>query len=188
MAKTVITPRKEKCLGLTGRRRYRCKGKVLNLRKWGALMKRLVLLPLVLLVGLLIPSTASASTDREIVPFRTTTSTCSAGEEVRLRGELLLISHFVRDSSGGLHAHFSLVPRHVRGVSTAGTLYKAVGGLRNTFNRSGHGTRTFTFTTQFMLISQGPKDNLLLRETIHVTRRNGRTTADVDHFSVKCVG
>ena len=118
--------------------------------------------------GLLMPTTASAVTDRVIVPFRTTEVSCE-GETVRLSGELLLIFHFTEDSSGGFHGHFSLVPRHVRGVSESGIVYKAVGGLRAIFNLSGHGTFTDAFTTQFMLISQGGSDNLLVREVFHIT-------------------
>ena len=132
-------------------------------------MKRLsVAISAALALGLLMPTTASAVTDRVIVPFRTTDVSCE-GETVRFSGELLLIFHFTEDSSGGFHGHFSLVPRHVRGVSESGIVYKAVGGLRAIFNLSGHGTFTDAFTTQFMLISQGGSDNLLVREVFHIT-------------------
>jgi hypothetical protein len=102
---------------------------------------------------------------------------------------LLLVSHFREDASGGFHAHFSLVPRHVQGVGASGTQYRAVGGQRETFNVSGHGTVTDTFTSQFLLISQGSVDNLQVRETLHLTiTPKGDVTANVDDFSARCVG
>lgn len=151
-------------------------------------MKRTLLaLPVVLLLGFLVPS-ASAVTDRQTVPFRTRVIACS-GETVRLSGELLLISHFTQDSGGGFHDHFSLVPRHVTGVSASGVRYHAVGGERDTFNLSGSGTINETFTSQFILISQGGDQNLQIIETFHITiTPNGDLTAFVDNFRVRCVG
>ncbi len=152
-------------------------------------MKRLVaLVACVLLLGLVALPVASATTDRETIPFRTTVRSCS-GELVRVSGELLLISHFTEDSGGGFHFHFTLVPRHVRGVSPSGVSYKAVGGDRFTSNVSGSGTETFTNTDQFLLISEGSEDNLLVRFTFHITvNANGEVTTVVDNFSEKCVG
>ncbi len=152
-------------------------------------MKRLVALVVCVLgLGMIALPVASATTTREIVSFRQTFQGCS-GETVRVRGELLLIFHFTEDSNGGFHDHFSLVPRHVRGVSSSGVTFKVVGGDRSTFNVSGQGTETFTTTSQFMIISQGGVDNLLIRFTFHVTiNANGETASVVDNFSAKCVG
>ena len=101
----------------------------------------------------------------------------------------MLISQFTEDSNGGFHDHFSLAPRHVRGVSASGVGYKVVGGDRSTFNVSGSGTETFTNTDQFMIISESGEDNLLIRFTFHVTvNANGETTSFVDKFFAKCVG
>ena len=152
-------------------------------------MKRLVaMVACVLGLGSVAPLVASATTNRDTVPFRTTILNCS-GELVRVRGELLLISHFTEDSNGGFHDHFSLVPRHVKGISPSGVSYKVVGGDRSTFNVNGQGTETFTNTDQFMIISQSGEDNLLIRFTFHITVNGseGRSTT-VDNFSEKCVG
>lgn len=152
-------------------------------------MKRLVALVACLVgFGMVAAPAALATTFREIVPFRTTVEGCS-GERVRVRGELLLISHFTEDSNGGFHDHFTLVPRHVKGVSASGVVYRVVGGDRFTFSGSGSGTETFTNTDQFMIISEGGEDNLLIRFTFHVTvDASGETTSFVDKFSAKCVG
>jgi hypothetical protein len=152
-------------------------------------MKRWIIVQLfVVLIALVATPTASATTERDVVRFRTNVTACS-GETVRLRGELLLISHFTEDSTGGFHAHFSLVPRDVTGVSESGVRYRAVGGQRFTFNVSGSETVTDTFTEQFLVISQGGDDNLLVRTTIHVTvTPEGEVTAFVDNFSSICVG
>jgi hypothetical protein len=151
-------------------------------------MRRLVPIVAGVLLGLFAAPVASATTSREIVPFRSTERTCS-GERLRVSGELLLISHFTEDSNGGFHVHFTLVPRHVRGVTPSGVSYKVVGGDRLIFNGSGHGTEMFTNTGQFMMISEGGDDNFLFRFTLHVTvNPNGETTSEVDNFSVKCVG
>jgi hypothetical protein len=151
-------------------------------------MKRILVgLPFILLLGILVP-TASALTDRQTVPFRTTVVACS-GERVRVSGELLLIDHFTQDSDGGFHVHSSLVPRHVTGVSASGVKYHVVGGQRDTFNVSGRGTVTETFTSQFNVISEGGDQNLQIIETFHITiTPNGDVTAFVDNFRAKCVG
>ena len=152
-------------------------------------MKRLVaLVACVLGLGLVAPPVASATTTREIVPFRTNIQACS-GEVFTVSGDLLLISHFTADSNNGFHDHFSLVPRHVGGVSATGISYKVVGGDRSTFNVSGKGTVTFTNTDQFMIISEGSADNLLIRFTFHITvSPDGGTSTVVVKFSEKCVG
>jgi hypothetical protein len=152
------------------------------MRRWSVVQLLIVLL------GVVAAPTALATTERVIVPFQTTEDACS-GETVRLRGQLLLIFHFEEDSGGGIHGHFSLVPRDVTGVSEGGVKYRAVGGQRDTFNISGSGTFTETFTDQFILVSQESDENLLVRTTFHITiTREGQVTAFVANFSAKCVG
>jgi hypothetical protein len=152
-------------------------------------MKRIrAAMSLAVLLGLLFPSTASAVTDRTTVPYGAVVESCS-GENISLSGELLLITHVTEDSSGGLHAQITFVPREVLGVDASGTQYREVVGQRQRFNVSGQGTLTETFTTEFMLISEGGSDNLLERATVHVTiTPNGDVTAFVNNVSFQCVG
>jgi hypothetical protein len=173
-------------------RPYRPEGSLLP-RSWvarrGKTMKRIsAAMSLALFLGLLLPSTASAVTDRTIVPYGAVIESCS-GENISLSGELLLITHVREDSSGGLHAQVTFVPREVLGVSASGTRYRQVVNQVQRFNLSGQGTLTGTFTTEFMLISEGGTDNLLERATTHVTiTPDGDVTADVNNVSFKCVG
>jgi hypothetical protein len=152
-------------------------------------MKRIrAAMSLAVLLGLLFPSTASAVTDRTIVGYAANIESCS-GEIISVRGELLLITHVTEDSSGGLHAQVTFVPREVLGVSASGTRYREVVGQRQRFNISGQGTLTETFTTEFFLISEGGSDNLLERATVHVTiTPDGDVTAFVNNVSFECVG
>jgi hypothetical protein len=128
-------------------------------------------------------------TERVTEPFETFVVACN-GEEVFLSGELFLVFHTTIDARGGIHEKFTLVPRHVRGVGSAGTLYKAVGGDRSHFNAAADGAPlNFTNTDMFNLVSQGGSDNLQVKFTFHVTvNANGVETVVVDHFSAKCVG
>jgi hypothetical protein len=150
-------------------------------------MKRiLIALPIILLVGLLV-SPASAETTRQLVPFRTTVRSCS-GERVHLAGQILLIENFFQSSDGRIHDNFTLAPRNVIGVSASGVVYRAVGGLRETFNISGSGTVTDTFTTEFIVVSENGDENLQIVETFHVTvAPDGTVTAIFDHFYARCI-
>ena len=128
-------------------------------------------------------------TERVTEPFETFVVACN-GEEVFLSGELLLIFHTTIDARGGIHEKFTLVPRHVRGVGSAGTPYKVVGGDRSHFNADADfAPLNITNTDMFNVVSQGGSDNLQLKFTFHVTiNANGVETVVVDHFSAKCVG
>ena len=128
-------------------------------------------------------------TERFIEPFETFVVACN-GEEVFLSGELLLIFHTTIDDRGGIHDKFTLVPRHVRGVGSAGTLYKVVGGQRSHFNADADfAPLNITETTMFNVVSHGGSDNLQIKVTFHVTvNANGVETVIFQHFSAKCVG
>lgn len=147
----------------------------------------LMALPIVLLLGVLVPP-ASAATSRELVPFRTTVTACS-GERVHLSGQVLLIDNFFF-SGDRFHDNFTLVPRHVTGTSESGVAYHAVGGLRETFNVTSSGkVITDTFTTQFIVVSENGDGNTLIVEALHITvAANGEITAFFDHFQARCVG
>lgn len=131
---------------------------------------------------------AVTSTTRTTVPFSRLMLNPCTGEQVGLSGTLLLINHTTLDDSGGVHSVFILVPQQVRGVSLAtGSQYKAVGGDRVIFNSNG--ATDFTHTDEFILVSQGGTDNLLILITEHITlNAKGVLTAEVSNFEIKCVG
>ena len=131
---------------------------------------------------------ASAATQRQLVPFHTTVVACS-GERVHLSGQVLLIDHFVQDAHGGFHDTFTLVPRHVTGVSSSGVVYHAVGGQRDTSSVSGSEKLTDTFTSQFIVVSENGDQNLQVVDTAHITiTPDDDVTAFFSHFRSRCVG
>jgi hypothetical protein len=140
---------------------------------------------------MLAPTTASAATTREIVPFQGTIRGCSGERIVTVRGQLLLITRFSEDPSGGFHAIIVFVPRRITAVSSSGVTYRVVGGDRQAFYfrlRSGRETATFTRTVEFPIISEGGEDQLLTRTTFHSTMSANGVITVVDKFSEMCVG
>ena len=50
-----------------------------------------------------------------------------------------------------------------------------------------NGATEFTFINNFKIIGQGPDNNLLIHQTVHVTvNANGDVTTTVDNLSVEC--
>lgn len=156
--------------------------------KLGALLALLVAL-----AALPAVSWAGATTFRDqiTIPYdRIIYNDCN-GEPVQLSGALKISSQTVIDAHGGFHSTFQLVPQKVRGVSlSSGTAYKVVGGERDNFKYdSDFAPYVSTTTSMFNLISQGAGPNLQLKFTLHTTfNANGRLTASVDKFSLKCSG
>jgi hypothetical protein len=108
------------------------------------------------------------------------------GEFVSLTGSLHILFVDIIDDNGGVHSKFHNQPQAVSGTGLiTGDKYQAVGETQGTFNaRVGS---EFTFVNNFNVIGQGPGNNFLIHETVHVTfLADGTVTANVDNFSVKC--
>lgn len=109
-----------------------------------------------------------------------------AGEFVELSGTLHALFHVTLDASGGAHVKTHFQPQGIKGIGlTTGDKYQGTGVTQDQFNaRVGE---TFTYINNFRIIGQGPRNNLLIHETVHVTvNANGTVTASVENFSEEC--
>lgn len=111
-----------------------------------------------------------------------------AGEVIELSGQLhiLIVSNINNQRVSGL-THFQ--PQGVQGRGqTTGNLYNATGITQEHFNGSlVNGQYTTTFVNNYRLIGQGPGNNYLIHQTLHVTvNSNGEATAAVDNTSIDC--
>jgi len=111
-----------------------------------------------------------------------------AGEVVEFSGPLhiLVVSNINNQKISGL-SHFQ--PQGVQGRGQAtGNLYNATGVTQEHFSGSlVNGQYTSTFVNNYRLIGQGPGNNLLIHQTIHITfNSNGDATAYVDHTTIEC--
>lgn len=111
-----------------------------------------------------------------------------AGEVVEFSGPLhiLIISNVNNNRVSG-STHFQPQGVQGRGQST-GKLYNATGLTMDRFNGSlVNGQYTATFVNNYRLIGQGPGNNFLIHQTIHVTfNSNGEATASVDNTTIDC--
>ena len=111
-----------------------------------------------------------------------------AGEIVDFSGPLhiLIISNINNQRISGL-THFQPQGVQGRGRST-GALYNATGVTQERFNGSFvNGQYTGTFINNYRLIGQGPGNNFLIHQTIHISfNSNGEATGSVDHTTIEC--
>ena len=111
-----------------------------------------------------------------------------AGELVILEGPLhALITGNINGNrvSGMVQAQ----PQGLSGVGeVTGDTYHATGKTQDHFNGSlNNGQFEATFVNNFRIIGEGPGNNFLLHEDLHVTiNANGEVTTIHDNFSVDC--
>jgi hypothetical protein len=116
---------------------------------------------------------------------------CAAGgvgEMVDLSGPLhTLISFTINRNNVSGYVHFQ--PQGITGTGeTTGTKYQATGVTQQSFQSSlQNGQANLTFVNNFRIIGQGPGNNFLVHETLHITiNANGVATVFHDNFSVDC--
>ena len=109
-----------------------------------------------------------------------------AGELVALEGRLHRLFAVTIDKAGGFHMKDHTQPQGLRGVgSVTGAKYQANGVDQQQMN--GHVGLTLTSMSNLRLIGQGRGNNLLVRETFHITvNANGVVTALHDSFTAEC--
>lgn len=108
-----------------------------------------------------------------------------AGELVLIEGTLhVLITETVNGNNASFKFHFQ--PQGATGTGlTTGDTYHAT-GVTQEHVTLGPGL-TDTFVNNFRIIGQGPNNNLLIHQTIHITiNANGVVTAEVVNTSVEC--
>ena len=108
------------------------------------------------------------------------------GEDVDLSGNLHVLFHTTDDAQGGFHVKSHAQPQGVSGVGQiTGDKYQGTGVTQDQFNAQVG--EEFTFVNNFRIIGQGPGNNFLVHQVIHVTvNANGEVTAEVDLFSEDC--
>lgn len=112
-----------------------------------------------------------------------------AGEFLLISGNLHIVSHQSVDANSGFHSTVHFQPQDVRGEGqTSGDIYQGTGVTRENFYLADGGLPfTRTFVNNFRMIGQGPGNNLLVHETVHLTfDANGNLTANVGNLSMEC--
>jgi opacity protein-like surface antigen len=111
-----------------------------------------------------------------------------AGETVDLSGPLhTLVSVTINNNNVSGYTHFQ--PQGITGTGeTTGLKYQATGVTRESFSQSlQNGVATLTYVNNFRIIGQGPGNNYLIHETMHVTiNADGTVTVSFDNFSASC--
>ena len=109
-----------------------------------------------------------------------------AGEFVELTGTLHVLFVTTIDDKGGFHSKYHFQPQGISGTGfTTGDKYQGTGVTQGTFN--GKVGVEFTDVNNFKIIGQGPGNNFLIHENLHLTvTANGEVTAFVDNFRVTC--
>jgi len=116
---------------------------------------------------------------------------CAAGgvgEVVDLSGPLLTLISFTINGNN-VSGYFHFQPQGVSGTGeTTGANYQATGVTQETFKNSlQNGQANLTFVNNFRIIGQGPGNNFLVHETMHVSvNADGTVTVFHDNFSIDC--
>jgi hypothetical protein len=123
--------------------------------------------------------------------FLTVFIPCAAGgvgEVVDLSGPLhTLLSFTINNNNVSGYFHFQ--PQAIAGIGeTSGAKYQATGLTEQSFKTSlQNGQANLTFINNFRIIGQGPGNNLLVHETLHITvNADGTATVIHDNFMVDC--
>ncbi|MGH7565768.1 MAG: hypothetical protein ACREK2_02965 [Gemmatimonadota bacterium] len=111
-----------------------------------------------------------------------------AGEFVELSGNLHDLFHLmINGNRFVLKVHTQ--PQGIRGVGlSTGDKYQGTGVTQETLSGSlVNGQFSDTFVNNFRIIGQGPGNNFLVHENLHITvNANGEVTASVGNASVSC--
>lgn len=107
------------------------------------------------------------------------------GEDVLLSGTLHDLFH-VTINDNSLHVKFHDQPQGITGTGlTTGLKYQATGVTQEEFNTS-FGL-TDTFVNNFRIIGQGPGNNFLVHDNVHITiNPDGTVTSFHDNFRIDC--
>jgi hypothetical protein len=129
--------------------------------------------------------TASQSFPLDLVVF----VPCAAGgtgETVELSGNVHELFHLTSNASGGFVTKILSNAQGMSGVgSTTGAQYRGTGGTQRQLSINAGVEDTFVNT--FQIIGQGPGNNFLVHQNVHITiNANGDLTVVHDNFSIDC--
>jgi hypothetical protein len=137
------------------------------------------------------PARAEVSVNDKTDVFLTVFVPCAAGgagEVVKLSGPLhTLISLTINGNN--VSGYFQFQPQGISGIGeTTGAKYNGTGVTAQSFKTSlQNGQSNFTFVNNFRMIGQGPGNNFLVHESLHITTNaNGTLTVFHDNFSADC--
>ena len=111
-----------------------------------------------------------------------------AGEIVVLSGNLHDLFH-ITINGNRFKVKVHTQPQGIRGVGlTTGDSYRGTGVTQETFGGSFvNGQASSTFVNNFRIVGQGPGNNFMIHEVVHVTfNAKGELTAVVEQLSVTC--
>ena len=154
-------------------------------------MRVTVTILITLLATLTIPATAEVvtndRTDIQLIVF-VPCAASGVGENLDLSGPLhTLISFTINGNNASGYFHFQ--PQGISGTGeTTGAKYAATGVTQQSFKSSlQNGQSNLTFVNNFRMIGQGPGNNHLVHETMHITiNADGTVTVVHDNFSIDC--
>jgi len=154
-------------------------------------MRAAVTILIALLGALTIPAAAEVvtndRTDIQLIVF-VPCAASGVGENLDLSGPLhTLISLTINGNNASGYFHFQ--PQGISGTGeTTGTRYNATGVTQQSFKSSlQNGQSNLTFVNNFRMIGQGPGNNYLVHETMHITiNADGMVTVLHDNFSIDC--
>ena len=111
-----------------------------------------------------------------------------AGEVVDLAGPLHTVITFTINGNN-VSGFFHFQPQGISGTGeTTGDKYQGTGVTQESFKTSlQNGQANLTFVNNFRIIGQGPGNNFLMHETLHITfNADGNVTVIHDNFSIDC--
>lgn len=154
-------------------------------------MPRMMICLVAILTMLVIPANAAVQVNDTTEISLSVFIPCAAGgagETVDLSGPLhTLVSSTINGNNVSGYFHFQ--PQGISGIGdSTGSKYHATGVTSESFNNSlQNGQANLTFVNNFRIIGQGPNNNYLVHETMHVTiNADGTATVFHDNFSVEC--
>jgi hypothetical protein len=154
-------------------------------------MPRVMICLVAVLTILVIPANAAVQENDTTTISLTVFVPCAAGgagENVDLSGPLhTLISATINGNNVSGYFHFQ--PQGISGTGeSTGDKYNATGVTSESFKTSlQNGQANLTFVNNFRIIGQGPGNNYLVHETLHLTiNANGTVTVSHDNFTIDC--
>jgi hypothetical protein len=148
---------------------------------------------LALVAGFLIATDARAAVEENVsfpvdILIDIPCANGGAGETVTLTGDLHIIMTFVVNGNM-VRGKYHFQPQGISGFgSVTGDRYQATGVTQGQFKASlKDGKALVTSENNFRIIGQGPGNNFLVHENLHLSiNANGDVATAVDHLGIDC--
>jgi hypothetical protein len=154
--------------------------------------KKSLAVSIVLVLGIAVATAKAAVVENDVTDIDLSVFVpCAAGgvgELVDLSGPLHTLVSFTENDKN-VSGYFHSQPQGISGTGeSTGDKYQGTGVTQESFETSfQNGQANLTFVNNFRIIGQGPKNNFLVHETLHLTfNANGTLTVSHDNFSGAC--